>query len=122
MTLTHSPSRNKVWLVSTYIKCDALQHLWKKGTSHKLKLKDSHEASFSGCSVSWTNVRAHSVFTCAHTCWYSDTEASPSRVRTVHEVERDSVITGKRERERERGGEGERGREGEREERRVVCC
>ena len=63
------------------------------------------------------------VFTCVHTCWYSNTEASPSRVRTVHEGERDSVITGReeeggREGEREtrkRGGEGEReqGREGE---------
>ena len=70
------------------------------------------------------------MFTCAHTCWYSDTEASPSRVRTVHEVERDSVITrrdgerrGKRgEGERGREGERKRGREGEKEERREVCC
>ena len=70
------------------------------------------------------------MFTCAHTCWYSDTEASPSRVRTIHEGERDSVITGRegeggREGERERGrqgkeGERERGSKGERE--KGGCC
>ena len=56
------------------------------------------------------------VFTCVHTCWYSNTEASPSRVRTVHEGERDSVITG-REGEGGREGERERGREGDKEKR-----